>query len=95
MQKLEMPRYLTLFSPALDWLLQCLAHKASDKALTGVLEKSREQVNRYVLNFLCLFEIPPDSVSPALDWLLQCLAHKASDKALTEVLEKTREQVSR
>ena len=45
-QKLEMPRYLTLFSPALDWLLQCIAHKASDKALTGVLEKSREQVNR-------------------------------------------------
>ena len=80
-------------SPALDWLLQCLAHKASDKALTGVLEKSREPGSCSI--FFVIFEIPPDSVSPALDWLLQCLAHKASDKALTGVLEKTREQVNR
>jgi hypothetical protein len=28
MQKIEMPRYLTLFSPALDWLLQCIANKS-------------------------------------------------------------------
>jgi hypothetical protein len=45
-QKLEMPRYLTLFSPGLDWLLQCIAHKASDKTLTEILEKSRKQCNR-------------------------------------------------
>ncbi|XP_053393595.1 VPS35 endosomal protein-sorting factor-like isoform X2 [Mercenaria mercenaria] len=48
-QKLEMPRYLTLFSPGLDWLLQCIAHKASDKTLTDILEKSRKQCNSALL----------------------------------------------
>jgi len=43
-----MPRYLTLFSPGLDWLLQCIANKASDKMLTEILEKSRLQCNKYV-----------------------------------------------
>ncbi|XP_060551407.1 VPS35 endosomal protein-sorting factor-like, partial [Ruditapes philippinarum] len=48
-QKLEMPRYLTLFSPGLDWLLQCIAHKASDNTLTDILEKSRKQCNSALL----------------------------------------------
>ncbi|ESO85799.1 hypothetical protein LOTGIDRAFT_195736 [Lottia gigantea] len=49
MQKLEMPRYLTLFSPAVDWLLQCCAHRASDKVLTQILEKCKEQCNSALL----------------------------------------------
>lgn len=44
-----MPRYLTLFSPGLDWLLQCIANKSSDKTLTEILEKSRQQCNRLVI----------------------------------------------
>ncbi|KAK6187960.1 hypothetical protein SNE40_005876 [Patella caerulea] len=49
MQKLEMPRYLTLFSPAVDWLLQCCAHRASDKLLTQILEKCKAQCNSALL----------------------------------------------
>ncbi|XP_052263042.1 VPS35 endosomal protein-sorting factor-like isoform X1 [Dreissena polymorpha] len=48
-QKLEMPRYLTLFSPGLDWLLQCIANKASDESLTDILHKSRQQCNSALL----------------------------------------------
>ena len=45
-QKLEMPHYLTLFSPGLDWLLQCIANKADDNTLTDILHKSRQKCNR-------------------------------------------------
>ncbi|XP_052791278.1 VPS35 endosomal protein-sorting factor-like [Mya arenaria] len=48
-QKLEMPRYLTLFSPGLDWLLQCIANKAPDTTLTDILHKSREKCNSALL----------------------------------------------
>ncbi|KAL4240173.1 hypothetical protein ACF0H5_000967 [Mactra antiquata] len=48
-QKMEMPKYLTLFSPGLDWLLQCIAHKASDDTLTDILKKSRKQCNSALL----------------------------------------------
>nr|KAG5704115.1 hypothetical protein BaRGS_009645 [Batillaria attramentaria] len=48
-QKMEMPQYLTLFSPALDWILQCLAHRASDATLTATLEKCRQQCNNALL----------------------------------------------
>ncbi|XP_063444782.1 VPS35 endosomal protein-sorting factor-like [Mytilus trossulus] len=49
MQKIEMPRYLTLFSPALDWLLQCIANKSTEKTLMDILEKSRKQCNNALL----------------------------------------------
>ncbi|XP_076459289.1 VPS35 endosomal protein-sorting factor-like [Babylonia areolata] len=49
MQKMEMPHYLTLFSPALDWILQCLAHRASDSVLNSTLDKCRQQCNNALL----------------------------------------------
>ncbi|XP_059139678.1 VPS35 endosomal protein-sorting factor-like [Physella acuta] len=49
MQKLEMPQYLTLFSPALDWILQCLAHSASEKLLNQTLDKCKEQCNNALM----------------------------------------------
>ena len=49
MQKIEMPRYLTLFSPALDWLLQCIANKSTEKTLMDILEKSRKSCNNALL----------------------------------------------
>ena len=45
-QKLEMPSYLTLYSPALDWIMQCLAYKGSEDILMTVLEKVKTTVNR-------------------------------------------------
>ena len=52
MQKMEMPHYLTLFSPALDWILQCLAHKAPDTLLNTTLDKCKHDCNKYVLQRL-------------------------------------------
>ncbi|XP_064636614.1 VPS35 endosomal protein-sorting factor-like [Lineus longissimus] len=48
-QKVEMPRYLTLYSPALDWLLQSIAHNASDRTLMDVLQKCKQQCNSALL----------------------------------------------
>ncbi|KAK0049257.1 UPF0505 protein [Biomphalaria pfeifferi] len=48
-QKLDMPRYLTLFSPALDWILQCLAHNASETLLNETLERCKEQCNNALM----------------------------------------------
>ncbi|XP_056017683.1 VPS35 endosomal protein-sorting factor-like [Ostrea edulis] len=48
-QKVEMPKYLTLFSPALDWLLQCLANKSSENTLMEVLQKSKKHCNSALL----------------------------------------------
>lgn len=45
-QKLETPKYLTLYCPALDWLMQCLAHQATDDVLQSILQKTSEQCNR-------------------------------------------------
>lgn len=48
-QKLETPKYLTLYCPALDWLMQCLAHQATDDVLQSILQKTSEQCNSALL----------------------------------------------
>ncbi|XP_013393417.1 UPF0505 protein C16orf62 homolog [Lingula anatina] len=49
MQKVEMPRYLTLYCPALDWILQCIAHRASENTLQTILEKCKKLFNSALL----------------------------------------------
>ncbi|XP_057310899.1 VPS35 endosomal protein-sorting factor-like [Hydractinia symbiolongicarpus] len=49
-QGLSMPTYLQLFPPALDWLLQCIAYKASDTALTEILTKCNTCNSALILN---------------------------------------------
>ncbi|XP_029646027.1 VPS35 endosomal protein sorting factor-like [Octopus sinensis] len=48
-QKLETPKYLTLYSPALDWLLQCLAHEATSETLEQILKKTSDHCNSALL----------------------------------------------
>ncbi|XP_069124492.1 VPS35 endosomal protein-sorting factor-like [Argopecten irradians] len=48
-QKLEMPKYLTLFSPALDWLLQCIANKSSEQTLMDILQKFKKHCKSALL----------------------------------------------
>lgn len=52
-QNVDVPTYLTLYPPALDWILQCVAYKASEPILSEVLQKCKTQCNRY---FLALFK---------------------------------------
>ncbi|CAL1536882.1 unnamed protein product [Lymnaea stagnalis] len=49
LQKLEMPRYLTLFSPALDWILQCLAHSASETLLNETMDQCKQHCNNALM----------------------------------------------
>ncbi|KAH9503976.1 VPS35 endosomal protein sorting factor-like [Bulinus truncatus] len=48
-QKLDMPRYLALFSPALDWILQCLAHNAPEVLLNETLERCKQHCNNALM----------------------------------------------
>ncbi|XP_071508661.1 VPS35 endosomal protein-sorting factor-like [Diadema antillarum] len=48
-QRLDMASYLSLYSPALDWILQCIAHNASEAVLTEILERCQKQCNSALL----------------------------------------------
>jgi len=39
-QRTTVPHYLVLYAPALDWVLSCLAHNASESLLDSVLQVS-------------------------------------------------------
>ncbi|XP_072043735.1 VPS35 endosomal protein-sorting factor-like isoform X2 [Amphiura filiformis] len=49
MQRVDMTSYLNLFSPALDWILQCIAHQAPEETLTEILGKCKKQCNTALL----------------------------------------------
>ena len=41
-QRSSIPHYLMLYAPALDWVLSCLAHNASESLLDTVLQRSSD-----------------------------------------------------
>ncbi|XP_062508525.1 VPS35 endosomal protein-sorting factor-like [Corticium candelabrum] len=43
LQHVEMVTYLNLYVPALDWILQCMAHRSSERVLAGVLDRCEQQ----------------------------------------------------
>lgn len=49
LQKVEMPIYLQLYSPGLDWILQCIAYKVAEHTLEDVLVQGRKQCNSALL----------------------------------------------
>ncbi|XP_014665558.1 PREDICTED: UPF0505 protein C16orf62 homolog [Priapulus caudatus] len=49
LQKVDMAAYLQLFSPGLDWVLQCIAHGASEGTLEEVLAQARARCNTALL----------------------------------------------
>ncbi|XP_041474018.1 VPS35 endosomal protein-sorting factor-like isoform X1 [Lytechinus variegatus] len=48
-QRLDMTSYLSLYSPALDWILQSVAYNASEEVLTEILDKCKKQCNSALL----------------------------------------------
>jgi len=62
-QNLDFPKYFTLYSPALDWILQCLAHDASEKVLAEVMEKCRKQCNSALLLNSVMSAFKPEYIS--------------------------------
>uniref|UniRef100_A0A4W3ISY0 VPS35 endosomal protein-sorting factor-like n=1 Tax=Callorhinchus milii TaxID=7868 RepID=A0A4W3ISY0_CALMI len=48
-QRVEIPIYLTLYSPAIDWILQCIAYKAPEALLTEMMERCKKLGNNALL----------------------------------------------
>ncbi|XP_043945688.1 VPS35 endosomal protein-sorting factor-like [Protopterus annectens] len=48
-QRVEMPVYLTLYSPAIDWILQCIAYQAPETLLTEMMERCKKLGNNALL----------------------------------------------
>uniref|UniRef100_UPI00358F8339 VPS35 endosomal protein-sorting factor-like isoform X2 n=1 Tax=Myxine glutinosa TaxID=7769 RepID=UPI00358F8339 len=58
LQGLDMSTYLTLYSPAIDWILQCVAYHASEHVLLEVMDHCRKLGNNALLlnSILCAFQ---------------------------------------
>ncbi|KAK2564040.1 VPS35 endosomal protein-sorting factor-like [Acropora cervicornis] len=48
-QQLEMPQYLQLYPPALDWILQCIAQKSPESTISDILDRCKEECNSALL----------------------------------------------
>ncbi|XP_045924541.1 VPS35 endosomal protein-sorting factor-like isoform X1 [Micropterus dolomieu] len=49
LQRVEMPEYLTLYSPAINWILQCIAYRAPEPLLTEMMERCKKLGNNALL----------------------------------------------
>lgn len=38
-QRVEIPLYLTLYSPAIDWILQCISYRAAEVKDSFIMER--------------------------------------------------------
>ncbi|XP_065109651.1 VPS35 endosomal protein-sorting factor-like [Paramisgurnus dabryanus] len=48
-QRVEIPIYLTLYSPAIHWILQCVAYRAPEVLLTEMMERCKKLGNNALL----------------------------------------------
>uniref|UniRef100_A0A667YW83 VPS35 endosomal protein-sorting factor-like n=1 Tax=Myripristis murdjan TaxID=586833 RepID=A0A667YW83_9TELE len=49
LQRVEIPEYLTLYSPAINWILQCIAYRAPEPLLTEMMERCKKLGNNALL----------------------------------------------
>uniref|UniRef100_A0A3B3Y678 VPS35 endosomal protein-sorting factor-like n=1 Tax=Poecilia mexicana TaxID=48701 RepID=A0A3B3Y678_9TELE len=49
LQKVEVPAYLMLYSPAINWILQCVAYRAPEPLLTEMMERCKMMANNALL----------------------------------------------
>lgn len=56
-QRIDLSTYLTLYTPALDFILQAVAAGASEMLLADILDRCKKQGNRYTYcsSVLCYF----------------------------------------
>ncbi|GAM18399.1 hypothetical protein SAMD00019534_015740 [Acytostelium subglobosum LB1] len=59
--KITLTDYLGLYSPSLEWLLQCLSHNGKQEVLEEVLAVFRESKNSLLLNHI-ISSFPPDYI---------------------------------
>lgn len=83
-QSIAMPSYVQLFSPALDWLLQCIAYKASESTLTKILEKCKSCNSALIMNSVMSAFDPKYIASRAIDFI--DLIKESEDSGLPKYL---------
>ncbi|KAI4793261.1 hypothetical protein KUCAC02_032838 [Chaenocephalus aceratus] len=49
LQRVEVPEYLTLYSPAINWILQCIAYRAPEPLLMEMMERCKKLGNNALL----------------------------------------------
>ncbi|XP_048869187.1 VPS35 endosomal protein-sorting factor-like isoform X2 [Brienomyrus brachyistius] len=49
LQRVEVPVYLTLYSPAIHWILQCVSYRAPEALLTEMMDRCRKLGNNALL----------------------------------------------
>ncbi|XP_028263709.1 VPS35 endosomal protein-sorting factor-like isoform X2 [Parambassis ranga] len=49
LQRVEVPEYLTLYSPAINWILQCIAYRAPEPLLMEMMERCKTMANNALL----------------------------------------------
>ncbi|XP_054284650.1 VPS35 endosomal protein-sorting factor-like [Macrosteles quadrilineatus] len=73
-QKVDLPTYLTLYTPALDWILQSLAHQAPDKLLDEILARCKDQGNSSLLLNSIMSAFKPAYIASRASLFVQLIA---------------------
>ncbi|XP_042253368.1 VPS35 endosomal protein-sorting factor-like isoform X1 [Thunnus albacares] len=63
LQRVEVPEYLTLYSPAINWILQCIAYRAPEPLLTEMMERCKKLGNNALLLNSVMRAFRPDFVA--------------------------------
>ncbi|XP_042908545.1 VPS35 endosomal protein-sorting factor-like isoform X2 [Parasteatoda tepidariorum] len=72
-QNLDLPAYLTLYPPALDWILQCVTYKASETVLSQVLHNSKNQCNSALLLNSVMAAFKPEFIAKRATELVEIM----------------------
>eukprot|EP00043_Microstomoeca_roanoka_P016135 m.163872 g.163872 ORF g.163872 m.163872 type:complete len:929 (+) comp16396_c7_seq1:53-2839(+) len=80
-ERVTMAEYLNLYTPALDWIMQCVAHKADDPTLHAILDACQSTKNSSVLLNGVIASFPPQYVSSRASQFIH-LIKEASDTGL-------------
>jgi len=73
-QKVDLPIYLTLYTPALDWILQSLAHQAPEKLLDEILVRCKDQGNSSLLLNSVMSAFKPAYIASRASHFVQLIA---------------------
>jgi len=79
--RITLPDYVHLYSPAIEWLLQCIAFKSEQNVFNAILSKYKESGNALVLNHI-ISSFHPDFIAGNAQAMAQ-LIKDADDTAFS------------
>lgn len=78
LQRVEMPVYLNLFTPALDWILQCASYQATDAVLTEILGVFAQSGNSALLLNSIISSFAPEYIAARALQFVELIKQAAS-----------------